>query len=152
MPLAKAELSNIFLARADLRSADLSDADLRHADLSKANLQGTDLRGADLGGAALSGADSSSANLGSARISQDQLEACASLFMSMGAANGSVTTSSCFGLSGFRTKPIASDPRLICLSSSANDVEAGVLGIQRSAVDCYWTIEHRRFRSKRLGS
>jgi hypothetical protein len=32
---------------------------------------------------------------------------------------------------------------------SLNLLEAGVLGIQRSAVDCYWAVEHRRFRSKR---
>lgn len=55
--LRKADLEKANLKAANLAGADLSDADLEQADLYKANLTGANLSGADLEGAFLDGAD-----------------------------------------------------------------------------------------------
>jgi uncharacterized protein YjbI with pentapeptide repeats len=71
--LAKVDLSEIHVSKADLSEVDLSEANLSRADLSQADLTWAKFREANLRQANLSGAYLSQANFGGAYLSQANL-------------------------------------------------------------------------------
>ncbi|UZR98631.1 pentapeptide repeat-containing protein [Chondrinema litorale] len=71
--LAHADLHQANLVKANLKGVDLSYADLRNADLSYSNLSDADLSGADLSNALLRGVNLSNAKLNNTNLSRTSL-------------------------------------------------------------------------------